>query len=70
MIEALKSMADDSEENKDKKFINIDTFKTNMEENGEKMQVHEVEEILQDIQELINGDEILIEDFAKYLMSR
>ena len=43
-----------------------------MTDYGEKMAEHEIEEILADMQSanLISGDDIFVDDFASYLMSR
>jgi Ca2+-binding EF-hand superfamily protein len=66
MIEALKQFSSDGE---DKLKITVDQFKYAMTSMGEKMLEHEVEEILTD-SDLVFEDNLVIEEFAKYLMSR
>ena len=70
MVEALKVMAEETEENKGKKIITVEQFKASLTDFGEKMSPLEIDEIIGDCAELIHNDEIIIEDFAKYLMSR
>ena len=41
-----------------------------MQNQGETMQEHELEEILADCTDLIHDEQIIIEAFANYLMSR
>ena len=64
MKEALKVFDSD----KDGK-ITIQEFKYAMMTMGEKMQEHEIDEIIQDTQ-IINNNFISIEDFAKLIMTR
>ena len=72
MIEALKVFGEqtgDDKENKEKMKLTVDQFKYAMCNMGEKMLEHQVEEILTD-SELVYDECIMIEEFAKYLMSR
>ena len=70
MIEAIKVLTEASADEKDKVKLNIEQLKYSMMQYGEKMQEHEVEEILQDCVDMIHEDAIIIDDFANYLMSR
>ena len=73
MKEALKAFAvtTEEEEGEDKRAkIGVETLKYSLNQFGEKMQDHEIEEILQDCSDLIHHDCILIDDFANYLMNR
>ena len=67
MIEALKMLIHGEGEEKLK--ISTDLFKYAMMNNGEKMLEHQVEEILTD-SDLVFDDSLVIEEFAKYLMSK
>lgn len=66
MIEALKMLIQGDEE---KLKISTDLFKYAMMNNGEKMLDHQIEEILTD-SDLVFDDQLVIEEFAKYLMSK
>ena len=73
MKEALKAFATNNEEEEgddNRLKIGVDNFKFSLGAYGEKMQEHEIEEILKDCVELIHSDHILIDDLAAYLMSR
>ena len=70
MIEAIKVLEPDGADAKDKVKLEVQTLKYSMMTNGEKMQDHEVEEILADCVDMIHEDAIIIDDFANYLMSR
>jgi len=70
MIEALKVLVDVSDEKeKEKLKLSVEQFKFAMMNLGEKMLEHQVEEILTD-SDLVFEDSILIDEFAKYIMSR
>ena len=75
MIEAIKRFAEasgdgNSKEEKDLKIkISVDSLKYPLKSNGEIMLEHQIEEILTD-SDLVFEDSILIDEFAKYLMSR
>jgi Ca2+-binding EF-hand superfamily protein len=70
MIEAIKVLVDNSEDKeKEKVKVTVEGFKFNMTMMGEKMLEHNVEEILTD-SDLVYDENIMIEEFAKYLMSR
>ena len=72
MMSALKTIAnnpidDEGSQNK----IQLEMLKFSLLNNGEKLQEHEVEEIVADISDLINSEDcIMIDTFAKYLMQR
>ena len=73
MKESLKVFAlqNDDEETEDNRLkVGVDNFKFSLGNYGEKMQDHEIEEILKDCVDLIHSDTILIDDLAAYLMSR
>eukprot|EP00347_Sterkiella_histriomuscorum_P004515 403360168 len=70
MIENLKELVDQSDDKeKEKMKLSVEQFKFNMMNMGEKMLEHQVEEILTD-SDLVFEDQILIDEFAKYIMSR
>lgn len=70
MIEALKVFGESSGgDDREKVKLTVDQFKYAMMNMGEKMLEHQIEEILTD-SELVYEDTIVIEEFAKYLMSR
>ena len=71
MIEKLKVLVDSSGDDKEKDKIKlpVEQFKYSMMQLGEKMLEHQVEEILTD-SDLVFEESILIEEFAKYIMSR
>ena len=70
MIEALKVLVDSSDDKEREKMkISVEQFKFYMMTSAEKMHEHQVEEILTD-SDLVFEDSILIDEFAKYLMSR
>ena len=70
MIEAIKVLNSEAGDEKDKVKLSIEQLKYSMMQFGEKMQEHEIEEILQDCADMIHDDSIIIDDFANYLMSR
>ena len=69
MIEAIKVLVGEGEE-KDKVKIAVEQFKYFMINTGEKMQDHEVEEILADCADLQHDEHMIIDAFADYLMNR
>lgn len=79
MIESLKILSQDTqaasdESNKNKALtLVVDNFKNQMttqgKENGENLLDHYVEEIITD-SKLVHEDCIIIDDFAKFLMSK
>jgi len=79
MIESLKILSQDTQaasdgDNKNKALtLVVDNFKNQMttqgKENGENLLDHYVEEIITD-SKLVHEDNIIIDDFAKYLMSK
>lgn len=79
MIESLKILSQDTQaasdgDNKNKALtLVVDNFKNQMttqgKENGENLLDHYVEEIITD-SKLVHEDSIIIDDFAKYLMSK
>ena len=79
MIESLRIIGSDAQamggEEKDKvpkvmsKGTLRDIITTTGKELGESLQDHEIEEIYGDCQNLIFQDDIVIEDFAKFLMT-
>ena len=71
LIESIKILADgNSTEDKERIKINTDSLRNFMTTYGEKMQEVEFEEILADCAELINDeDNMIIDDFANYLMT-
>ena len=64
LVEALKVFDSDHDGK-----ITVEEFKYAMMNMGEKMQEHEIEEIIQD-SELVTNNTILIRDFAKIIMNR
>ena len=78
MIEAIKTLCqeqvvNDEDKNRDgpkQLKINVEQIKFYMSTSGEKMQDHEIEEILADCADLQHNEEIIVDDFANYLMSR
>ena len=66
-------MAMDGDKDKVPKMMSIETLRstvmTNGKELGEALMEHQVEEVFADCQNLICNNEIVIEDFAKYLMN-
>ena len=73
MKEALKvlSTPNEDEDAEDKRQrISVKELKYSLGNNGEKMQDHEIEEILQDCADLIHEDYILIDDLSNYLMNK
>ena len=72
MIEAIKVLCNDigGSDEKDKLKIPVDVLKTTLTSLGEKMDDHEIQEILDDCIELQHDESILIDDLANYLMSR
>lgn len=77
MIDALKILSQDTNASDDAKKTQpsmlVEGFKiqmtTNGKENGENLLDHYVEEVITD-SKLIHEDSIIIDDFAKYLMSK
>ncbi len=79
MIESLKILSQDTQaaadgDQKTKQLtLIVDNFKNQMttqgKENGENLLDHYVEEIITD-SKLVHEDSIIIDDFAKYLMSK
>ena len=70
MIESLKVLVDSSDDKEREKLkLSVEQFKYSMMQLGEKMLEHQVEEILTD-SDLVFEDSLLIEEFAKYIMSR
>ena len=70
MIEALKQFGESAGgDDREKTKITVDQFKYAMMNMGEKMQEHQVEEILTD-SDLVHEEALMIEEFAKYLMSK
>ena len=73
MISAIKTIASsgqDASETEKTTKLSIETFKFAMATMGEKMQEHEIEEVLADCVDLIHEDNVLIDVFCNYLMSR
>ncbi|CDW87167.1 calmodulin [Stylonychia lemnae] len=70
MIDMLKVLVDPSDDKeKEKMKLSVEQFKFSMMNLGEKMLEHQIEEILTD-SDLVFEDSILIDEFAKYIMSR
>ncbi len=70
MIEALRLMGDNTDErDREKMKITVAQFKSFAVGMAEKMNEHQIDEILTD-SDLVYEDSIQIEEFAKYLMSR
>lgn len=77
MIESLKILSTDpstsEEQKKGQLTMLVENFRsvmtTNGKENGENLLDHYVEEIITD-SKLVHDESIIIEDFAKYLMSK
>ena len=70
MIEMLKVFGESSAgDDKEKLKISVEGLRYAMTNMGEKMIDHELESILSDC-ELVYEEYIVIEEFAKYLMSR
>ena len=73
MIEALRLFGENNGDAKDKDKeivkMSVESFKYSMTTIGEKMLDHQIEEILTD-SELVYDEYIMIEEFAKYLLSR
>ena len=70
MTEAIKYITDNTGEEKDSGTMEITTLKLLMTTMGEKMQEHEIEEILQDLVDITHEGFIQIDDLASYIMSR
>ena len=72
MIEAIKVLCSDmgGSDEKDKLKIPVDTLRMSLTAQGEKLDEHEIQEILDDCIELQHDENILIDDLANYLMSR
>ena len=70
MIEALKVLNTDGNDEKDKVKLEVQNFKYVMITNGEKLADHEIDEILLDLTDLVHEEFILIDDLANYLMTR
>ena len=70
MIEALKVLNQDGNDEKDKVKLEVQNFRYYMVTNGEKLADHEIDDILLDCQDLVHEDFILIDDLANYLMTR
>ena len=69
IVEAIKVLAtDDDEAAKNQLKISIDQIKYYIAAYGEKMDDSEIEKIISDCDHLVNDGDILIDDFANYLM--
>ena len=74
MIEALSVVGNEvGTEDKPVVKMSVESFRSTMttlgKENGENLLEHNIEEIITD-SKLVHDDYIMIEDFAKYLMSK
>ena len=72
MIEALNVLSSDSSEDKVNTKMQVEAFRTALmqgRENGENLADHQIEEIITDCK-LVHDEQIVIEELAKYLMSK
>ena len=73
MISAIKTIASSGQEASETEKVTkltIEQFKFYMATMGEKLYEHEIEEVLADCADLIHEDNVLIDVFCNYLMSR
>ena len=69
-LKKLKQSNDEEDQDDQRLKISLDDLRFGLGNQGEKMQDHEIEEILQDCADLIHNEQMIIDDFANYLMSR
>ena len=71
MVEQITVIAQSAESEKNEiQSISTEQLIYSLTTKGEMMQKHEIEEILADCTNLIHEDQIMIEAFSKYLLSR